>query len=470
MDYREWIDNFLHIACIISVEQGEGDNDLTYKIIAANDGYKRSVVASPELFEDHVPYTRYIKRDLNFELMVRKCVESKTPLHSYVDAAYYNAWMSIFMIPLKSEDDKKLCLFSYELSPKADTDKLSDISANAAAHVLRTCIRLRETDDFQEAMEHVIADIRTLCSASRCCILLTDFEKETCQVLCESIGEEDEDDRPLQFYIDQGDFFDIVKTWGDLIDGSNCFIISGEEDLHHVERVAPKWAESLKQAKIKTLVIYPLRSGHKTIGYIWAKAFDAENTMQITETLEITTFILSSEIANDQMVRQMKIMSSTDLLTGVLNRNAMNNRILDNDSGASPIEKEYGLFFVDVNGLKSMNDSKGHIAGDGLLKDMALTLQEFFPGKEVYRIGGDEFLVIATNITREQFDEYNRVLRANTERKNRAHYAFGSSYSEDIPDIRKAMQHADKAMYDDKELYYKRHPEYEWDRRTARKG
>ena len=469
MDYRELVDNFLHIASIISVEQDDSGDGLVYKIIAANDAYKRTVVESPELFVDNVPYTKYIKRDLNFELLVRQCVDSKVPLHSYVDAAYYNAWMSIFMFPLKSDDDRKLVLFSYEFSPKADSEKLSDISAKAASHVLRTCIRIRETDDFKEAMNLVIADIRKLCKSSRCCILLTDFEKETCQVLCEDVFEDD-DDKPLQFYIDQGGFFDIVKTWGSLIDGSNCFTINSDEDMRLVEKVSPIWATSLKSAKIKNLVIYPLRSGHKTIGYIWAKNFDSEDMLMIKETLEITTFILSSEIANDQMVSQMKIMSSTDLLTGVLNRNAMNNRILDNDSGTALIDKEFGLFFVDVNGLKTINDTKGHLAGDSLLKDMAHTLEEFFPGKEVYRVGGDEFLVIATKITREEFDDYNRILRENTERENRAHYAFGSAFSQDIPDIRKAMQYADKTMYDDKEQYYKRHPEYEWDRRVARKG
>ena len=354
------------------------------------------------------------------------------------------------------------------MTPKADADKLSDISANAAAHVLRTCIRLREADDFQEAMDQIIVDIRKLCQASRCCILLTDFENDTFQPLCEDIFE-DEDKETLQYYLDHG-LIDIVKTWPKLIDESNCFTIDSEDDMRHVEEVLPAWAESLRVACIRNLVIYPLRSGHKTIGYIWAKNFDSSNILVIKETLEITTFILSSEIANEQMVRQMKIMSSTDLLTGVYNRNAMNNRISDNDTGASVIDREFGLFFIDVNGLKTMNDTRGHIAGDQLLKDMANTLKEFFPGHEIYRVGGDEFMVIATNITRETFDGYMSLLSENTEREGRAHYAFGGSFSGDIPDIRKAMQHADTTMYENKELYYRRHPEYEWDRRRSRKG
>ena len=88
---------------------------------------------------------------------------------------------------------------------------------------------------------------------------------------------------------------------------------------------------------VKTLVIYPLRSDNKTIGYIWAGNFDSSKTLMIKETLGLTAFTLSTEIANEQNIIKMKIMSTTDLLTGVYNRNAMNNRISDNLNGSSPI-------------------------------------------------------------------------------------------------------------------------------------
>jgi len=71
----------------------------------------------------------------------------------------------------------------------------------------------------------------------------------------------------------------------------------------------------------------------------------------------------------------MKVMSSSDLLTGVFNRNAMNNRILDDVNGKKEIKKPFGVYFIDVNGLKTINDTKGHLSGDELLKDVASTLQ-----------------------------------------------------------------------------------------------
>ena len=151
---------------------------------------------------------------------------------------------------------------------------------------------------------------------------------------------------------------------------------SDEEDMDEAYKIAPEWTLTLKRDGIKTMVIFPLRSDNKTIGYIWAGNFDPKKTMQIKETLSLTAFILSAEIANEQNVRKMKIMSSTDLLTGVLNRNSMNNRISEDISGIKTIAKPFGIFFIDVNGLKTINDTKGHLAGDNLLKEVASMLQK----------------------------------------------------------------------------------------------
>ena len=219
----------------------------------------------------------------------------------------------------------------------------------------------------------------------------------------------------------------------------------------------------MKVAGINTIVIYPLRSVNKTIGYIWAGNFPVEKTQMIKETLGLTAFILSAEIANDQNVKKMKIMSSTDLLTGVYNRNAMNNRISYDVNGEEEIVKPFGVFFIDVNGLKTINDTQGHLAGDNLLKDVATTLKELKSDKaEIYRVGGDEFLIITPETMRDDFDSLKEQLISMSERPGRAHYAVGACHSTEYDDVRRAMQIADARMYDVKEEYYSRHPEYEW--------
>ena len=212
------------------------------------------------------------------------------------------------------------------------------------------------------------------------------------------------------------------------------------------------------------------RSNDETIGYIWACNFNDERTQKIKETLEVTSFILTAEIANHQMVKQMQILSTTDLLTGVMNRNSMNNRIIYNDDGSLPIKTPYGLFFVDVNGLKTVNDTKGHLAGDELLKDVAVTLSEIFQDYEVYRVGGDEFLVITPEVSAEEFEKLETELRSKAEREGHAHYAVGACHYSEVSSIRTAMQTADGRMYENKKAYYQRHPEYAWDRKKSREN
>ena len=363
---------------------------------------------------------------------------------------------------LKSDaPDVKLIFFSYEMNPKADVDKLTDITTETATNVIKTCLKLRETPDFQESMNAVVADIREQCGAKRCSILLTDFEKREYKLLSEDYGN-DPEQKPLSDFLNE-DFYRVIETWPMLIDKSNCFVIAGEKDMEEAYKTAPEWIDSLKSDNVKTLVIYPLRSDNKTIGYIWAGNFDPDKALMIKETLSLTSFILSAEIANEQNIRKMKIMSSTDLLTGVYNRNAMNNRISEDVSGANVIRKPFGVFFIDVNGLKTINDTQGHLAGDNLLKDVASALKEIKnKHTEIYRVGGDEFLIIAPETEHSEFLGMEEELKKNCERPDRAHFAVGSCHSSEHDDIRKAMQIADARMYDVKEEYYSRHPEYEW--------
>ena len=150
----------------------------------------------------------------------------------------------------------------------------------------------------------------------------------------------------------------------------------------------------------------------------------------------------------------MKTLSVTDLLTGVYNRNAMNNRISNIVDGTEELKLPYGVVFIDLNGLKHVNDTDGHRAGDHLLKDAAALIGEVFTGYEIFRIGGDEFLVIATDISEEDFNALVESLRKETKESEKLKLAIGSCYAGNDPDIRQAMKHADKEMYKDKEAYY----------------
>ena len=141
-----------------------------------------------------------------------------------------------------------------------------------------------------------------------------------------------------------------------------------------------------------------------------------------------------------------------DLLTGVNNRNAMNN-----DVDQFVWSKTLGIVFADLNGLKRVNDKEGHDAGDLLLKNAALALQRIFVGSKIYRSGGDEFLVIAPDITEDDLNQRVKALHKVSESPDSPSFAIGSVFSNKETDIRKMMQTADELMYQNKAQYYDQH-------------
>ena len=254
----------------------------------------------------------------------------------------------------------------------------------------------------------------------------------------------------------------MLKTWDELIAGSNCYIIHDAEELKLLEAKNKPWYDSLIFAGVYSLVIYPLKANGETIGYIWATNFNSENTLNIKAILEIMSFILASEISNHQLFEKTKMLSATDLLTGLYNRNAMNNRIINIVSGHEDVGEKYGIAFADLNGLKEVNDTKGHIAGDNLLKSAASILLDVFLDSEIYRVGGDEFLIIVTNHTEDDFNTLVSSLRTACDNSSKVKLAIGTWYGDKSFDIRTAMHLADERMYADKEAYYKRHPELKY--------
>lgn len=459
MNSNQLIEQINQKACVIAVRNAIDPDLRDFTIELANRAYLESVNKLNEPFIPGRPYTYYIAHDPNFETMCLKCITTQKTQHQYVNAELYNAWLDLYAIPLKQEDeDIDHLLFTYEMTPKPESDKLLDISPKTASEVLKICIKLRKTDDFRDAMNSIIKDIRKMCDSSACSILLTDFEARKCSILCSShdnsfvMGDND--------IVFMEEFFEIAETWRDLMAGSNCYIIANKDDMKVVEQKDPIWAESMKMSGIYNVVLYPLRMKKKILGYIWATNFNPDRIGMIKEVMELNAFILAAEIANYQMYEKMERMSRYDMLTGVFNRNAMNNRIAELTTNGASLENDYGVVFVDVNGLKNVNDIKGHDAGDELIKAVADRLKNLFGDYEIYRAGGDEFMVIANGCPKDRFNEIVEELRRQEEEDTDIHFAVGGFYDELDHDLNYAIHAADASMYADKSAFYRNHPEF----------
>lgn len=464
IDYQKYVDSIQPMTCVISVEILPDGSYGKIRIVTGNKSYVDSI-ENPEhmpkmLSQKFVPnseYQTYLPKDLNFEDFCYRAAVLKQPLHTYVHPERFDFWFNIFMMPLQSEEkDIAYCSYTQEISHQADVTKMTQFSYETAADVLNTCIKLRGTDDFDNVIQEVISDIRDICDARHCCLLQIDFNIRRCKVLGSASEKEYRSSSVPQWSDD--DHFELVRSWGDLISGSSCLIIKNENDMEMVKKALPKWHETLMKVGVKSLALFPLKARGQLLGYIWATNFAVENTLRIKETLELTTFFLASEIASYQMFDRLRILSTMDMLTGVYNRNEMNNRIdflSEQREEGSPI----GIVFADLNGLKQVNDVEGHLAGDLLLKNAAMLLQNIFIGNEIYRAGGDEFMVLIVDAVPQVLEYQVERIRKQSEAYRNVSFAIGFCCEKDSRNIRTALKIADQRMYEDKKRYYEQYPE-----------
>lgn len=133
-------------------------------------------------------------------------------------------------------------------------------------------------------------------------------------------------------------------------------------------------------------------------------------------------------------LRQSDNLAYYDRLTRLYNRNwwelhakaKMNNRNLY-------------LTIIDLDDLKKVNDSRGHLSGDELLQTFSLWLKKFFPKADLCRLGGDEFLIVSKDEPIDKLFELSK--------KRSFHFSFGCCHKSNIMSMSDALRKADENMY-----------------------
>lgn len=153
-----------------------------------------------------------------------------------------------------------------------------------------------------------------------------------------------------------------------------------------------------------------------------------------------------------------KSLAFVDVMTACGNRAAFENRLRSSIENRKSNERVY-LAIVDVNGLKYINDTRGHLAGDAIIKGAASCLREAFAGiGEVFRIGGDEFAVMLLNCEESARELQNRldvcVKNYNKEHENPLSLACGIAKAREDGEtgtiIEELYREADRLMYAEK--------------------
>ncbi len=200
-------------------------------------------------------------------------------------------------------------------------------------------------------------------------------------------------------------------------------------------------------------MVSPIISNDNIIGFYGVDNPPKEFLNHISVMFMVLGYFISSLLKRRDLLKHLQKMSYTDGLTGAMNRNAMNEFIANADRNAS-----IGLVYCDVMGLKQLNDSKGHLFGDELLINSYNCICDCFPKECVFRIGGDEFLVMYSGITEEEHRKNIEALRLNINAYD-VRFAIGTVWQEHCNGmITDLLKLADSRMYQDKAEYYSQNP------------
>jgi diguanylate cyclase (GGDEF)-like protein len=160
-------------------------------------------------------------------------------------------------------------------------------------------------------------------------------------------------------------------------------------------------------------------------------------------------FLLFDETQVYNLLRQLNRLSNYDTMTGLNNRNYIENKLSNYEH-----QTNLGVISLDLNGLKVNNDYLGHERGDYLLKKIASKMKEVFSiigKKEMARIGGDEFIVILPNTNLEEIEKLSNELLTSCDAENvedRVSVSLGYAFDKDGErSIYGLIQKADASMY-----------------------
>lgn len=203
--------------------------------------------------------------------------------------------------------------------------------------------------------------------------------------------------------------------------------------------------------------------------WVISRYIEVDNKPHILELVKNVSdnFIMHSD-QMDEMAKLLKQYNNqliTDPLTEVYNRRFLDSHFLpyfENNRDST------NLALIDVDNFKKINDTYGHIAGDVVLRKIGKYLKSHYNDRNeakqrlIVRYGGDEFIVIATSITKEEFraeldsiyKQMNKNYKSGELDFNFSFtYGIASSQDEDIKsDFNKLFNTAEKDMYSQKRI------------------
>lgn len=234
----------------------------------------------------------------------------------------------------------------------------------------------------------------------------------------------------------------VIKVWMQNFRQGRSYYMSDLEQ----ERGQPSY-EMLKAQQVWRLLAVPLMKGGAMVGFLGVdnpRAHYDDATL-----LASIQFFVTNSLDRKKQQAYLEKLSYRDMLTGLYNRNRYIERL---EAYKEVQDQQIGAIYIDLNGLKKVNDEQGHRAGDELIVRAAGTIAGIF-AEDAYRVGGDEFVVILLDVSREDFARKTEQLRRQMQ-ENSVDASIGGVWQASTENLENLLRLADENMYREKKRYY----------------
>ena len=241
---------------------------------------------------------------------------------------------------------------------------------------------------------------------------------------------------------------DVVARWVDSFEDQeqNTIIFIGDVDALKDDPTHRLEYDCLHPQGIKSLIAVPIFINGKLHGFLGID--NPRSHMDALTLLTQLTYIIANELQKRLLTEALTKKSYQDPLTGLNNRLAYVETLEHLRGKEFPV----GVGFLDINGMKWINDTLGHDMGNKVIQKICTILNEHIEQQYIYRISGDEFVMIWPDVDYKVFMSAAKKLEAALfDEKNIASFGFVWGKEEDTGI---AVRKAEKAMQTAKNKFY----------------
>lgn len=238
---------------------------------------------------------------------------------------------------------------------------------------------------------------------------------------------------------------EMLDIWMDSFRKNGLYYIPDIE-----EEQGQPYYETLKMQDITRLLAVPLNSDGKIIGFLGVdnpRLHYEDHTL-----LSSIQYFLTDSLKAKERKACLQYMSYRDMLTTLYNRNRYI-QVLEGMQAKTVIKTS--VAYIDINGLKRVNDLYGHEAGDRLIINTARSMLAILP-ENAYRVGGDEFVLICFDMDEKIFRSKVRDICDSIAAK-KISVSVGVVWEESSSELETMLRRADDLMYAEKKKYYEKH-------------